>query len=64
MPVARERTPARSSFRFDWPGKNTVIAILLVVFLVLHVVAGVLLQDRAPTGVTPVREEAKISLQD
>lgn len=64
MPVARERAPARSSFRFDMVGENAVMAILLGIFFALHVLAGALLQDRASTGAAPVQEAAKITLHD
>jgi hypothetical protein len=63
MPVVREPSAARPSFQFALPGESTVIKVLLVVFFVLHVVAGALLQGRAPTGAVPA-EEARISLYE
>jgi hypothetical protein len=62
MPVTRERSPARSSFQFDWPG--TVIAILLGIFFALHVLAGALLQDRTQAVATPAREATRTSLYE
>jgi hypothetical protein len=63
MSVTNDSSTTRSSFQFALPGESTVIGILLVVFLVLHVVAGALLQSRAPTGAAPA-EEARLSLYD
>jgi hypothetical protein len=40
------------------------MAILLAVFFALHVVAGALLQDRAPTGAAQTQDEARTSSYD
>lgn len=64
MPVTREPSAARSPFQFSLPGENTVIKILLVVFFMLHVLAGALLQGRVQNGATLSQEEARTSLHD
>ena len=55
---------SRPSFRFAWPGEKVAMAILLVVFFALHVLAGALLESHAKTGAVPTREAARISLHD
>ena len=65
MPVAREPSAAASSSQFSWPSENTVIKIVLVMFLMLHLLAGALLQGSAATGAaSSTGEEAKHSLHD
>jgi hypothetical protein len=65
MPVTtREPSAAESSSQLSWPGENIVIKILLVVFFLLHVLAGALLQGPAPTGAASAAEEARIRLHD
>ena len=64
MSVTREASAARPSFQFRWPRENVVIGILLVMFFMLHVLAGALLQGRAQSEAAPVREEAGPPLHD
>lgn len=65
MSVTKERSVAPSSFQFSWPSENTVIKIVLVMFLMLHLLAGALLQGSAATGAaSSTGEEAKHSLHD
>jgi hypothetical protein len=46
------------------PGENTLIAILLTAFFMLHVLAGAILQSAAPIEAAPAREEARASSYD
>jgi len=64
MPATREPSAAESSSQFSWPSESTVIKVLLVVFFMLHVLAGALLYSHKPTGAPPSREEARTSLHD
>jgi hypothetical protein len=63
MSVTERPSLGRSSF-FTLPGENTLIAILLAAFLILHVLAGAILQSATPIGAALTQEEARASLYD
>lgn len=64
MPAIEWLSRTRSYLRCAPRGENSSIAILLAMFLLLHLLAGAILQSAAPIGAAPAREEAKPSLYD
>ena len=64
MPAARQPAVSRSSFRFARPSAKFVMAILLVAFFTLHVIAAAILQERTETGAAPARQRASTTSYD
>lgn len=46
------------------PGEQALIAIVAMLFLILHIFASSIMQRAAAGGPAPVRDEARISLYD
>jgi hypothetical protein len=46
------------------PGENSLIAILLAAFFILHIFAATILQSVAPLGAAPRQEEARLHSYD
>jgi hypothetical protein len=64
MPVSKRPSLVSSSFQLPSFGENTLIAILLAVFLTLHILADAILQDATPVGAAPMQEESRASSYD
>jgi len=65
MSVIERRSPAKSSFQIPLPGENALIAIIAVGFFVLHVMAGVILQNASPAvPATISQDQAGPSVHD
>lgn len=64
MPVTKRPSLTRSSFQLPLPGENTLIAILLAVFLIVHILAGAILQDAPPVAAAPLQNESRASSYD
>jgi len=64
MALGREPSVSRSSFHIAGPCERTVMVVLLLMFFVLHVVAGVMLQGRVPTAAAPAQEKIINLLHD
>jgi hypothetical protein len=54
----------KSLARFRLPGERALIAAIAIAFLVLHILAGTILQRAATDGPAAPREEAPSSLYD
>jgi hypothetical protein len=64
MSVIKQVSSVKPSFRIALPGETTLIAIIAVLFLILHIVAGVTMLTASPTSPATTHEEARASSYD
>jgi hypothetical protein len=64
MQVTERPFYPKSSFQIPTPSENVLLAVITVVFLGLHIAAGVILTKASGLAVTSMGEEAKASLYD
>jgi hypothetical protein len=63
MSIADQSLPARRAFRIAAPGENALLAIVALSFLLLHILAGLMVQ-RALPGALPDQTETVIPYGD
>ena len=64
MSVTERSSRTRSFVQLPWRGESTLIAILLAAFLILHILAGAILQNATPIGAAPMQKESRASSND
>jgi hypothetical protein len=62
--VGERLSTGKSVARFRMPGERALIAAIAIVFLILHILAGTILQRAASGEPATPREEAPSSLYD
>jgi hypothetical protein len=64
MSVTKRVSSVKPSFRIALPGETTLIAIIAVLFLILHIVAGAAMRNASPMSHSTAQEEARASSYD
>jgi hypothetical protein len=65
MSVIERRSPVKLSFQIPLPSEGVLIAIIVVGFFILHVMAGAILQNASPAApATMSQDEPGPSLYD
>jgi len=63
--MAVDKRPFLTSFQLSLRGPSILVAILLAVFIILHILAGAILRDATPpTGAAPTQNESRASAYD
>jgi len=62
--VGERLSYGKSRTQFRMPGERTLIATIAIAFLMLHILAGTILQRAAADGPTAPRDAAPSSLYD
>jgi len=64
MSVVKRGCFVKPSLRVFLPGEGTLIAIIAVLFLILHIVAGAAMHNASPTSSSTAQEESTASPYD
>jgi hypothetical protein len=62
--VTKRVSSVKPSLRVPLPGETTLIAIIAILFLVLHIVAGVTVHNASPMSPSTAQEKARASSYD
>jgi hypothetical protein len=64
MSVTERPSYTKSSFQVPAPGENVLLAVVAAAFLVLHIAAGVVLNNASSIATSTTQEAARASLYD